>query len=65
MGAAASNPQQALAAPDAAGAGAHGFQDGRLVDGVQEGVVLGLVVCLVAVVCSLEWRFSSVAMCFG
>ena len=33
----------ALAAPDAAGTGAHGFQDRRAVDGLQKGVVLGLV----------------------
>ena len=38
-----SHPQNALAAPDAAGAGAHGFQNGAAVNGVQKGVVLGLV----------------------
>ena len=38
-----SDAQDALTAADAAGAGAHGFQDGAALDGFQESVVLALV----------------------
>jgi len=39
----ASDAQDALAAAYAARAGAHGFEDGRAVYGLQEGIDLGLV----------------------
>jgi hypothetical protein len=35
-----SDPQDALAPADAAGAGAHGFEDGGAVDGLDEGIEL-------------------------
>src|SRR3990167_4980750 len=38
-----SDAQDALAAPDPAGPGAHGFEDGSAVDGFDEGIELGRV----------------------